>query len=83
VLVTVEVPLGKTIQFTKDINKYTWYNINIDGRRNFYFERHWDDDHNYRSNSEYIMTASGLKNPLDSTRKKHTDDEDDDDDDDN
>jgi hypothetical protein len=68
VLVTVEVPLGKTIQFNKDINRYTWFNINIeDGRRTVHFDRHWDDDHTFRSNSEYLMTPLGLKNPLDST----------------
>jgi len=61
VMVMVEVPVGKKIQFNKNINGYNWFNINVQRQRNFYYERHWDNFYNYRSNQEYIMTASGLK----------------------
>jgi len=79
VLVTVEVPLGKHVQFNREINNYNWFNINVeDGRRNVYFERHWNNGHKYHGNSEYIMTTSGLKDPADSNSKDSDEDEEDD-----
>ena len=63
-LITVEVPLGKTIQFNDAIENYTWFNINVNNSRGVHYERDWNDN-DYRSNSVYTMTATGLKNPLD------------------
>jgi phage shock protein PspC (stress-responsive transcriptional regulator) len=61
VMVTVEVPMGKEINFGKGVDNYNWFNINVNGHKNFYFEHDWDDN-NYGSGKEYTMTPSGLKN---------------------
>lgn len=66
VLVTVEVPLGKKVSVSNDVDDYSWYNI--DTKRNHgYYERHWRDYDDIRSNTEYIMTATGLRDPTDTT----------------
>jgi len=87
VIVTVEVPLGKTIQFSKEVDNYSWFSINMGGHRNSYSTRDWDynidDKNDYESNSQYIMTASGLKDPLDSLHKNKKNDDDNDSDDNN
>jgi phage shock protein PspC (stress-responsive transcriptional regulator) len=80
VLVIVEVPVGKEIEFGKGVKGYNWFNININGQRDFHVERHWENANNYHSSGKYIMTPSGLK----STGAKvvvNTDDEDEDDED--
>jgi len=81
VLLTIEVPLGKNIQMSKDINEYSWFNVNSNGR-GVYYTRHWDeeDGRRYGTNKEYIMTVTGLKNSADTTEKadKDADEESDD-----
>ena len=79
VLIVVEVPVGKQIQFDKDINRYSWYNININGRRNFYVERDWDNSYTYHSRGKYIMTPSGLQDTSHNSSRHFDNDEDDDD----
>ena len=62
VLVTVEVPLGKTIRLAKDIDDYSWFTVNTHGRVSCHTS-HWSDDRNvYGTDKDYIMTATGLKN---------------------
>jgi len=59
VMIIVEMPVGKKIEFNKNIDNYDWFTINVNRPREFNFEHDWNDD--YRSNTEYIMTPSGLK----------------------
>jgi phage shock protein PspC (stress-responsive transcriptional regulator) len=78
VMIMVEVPIGKEIEFSKDIDRYSWYNIGVNRRRNFYFEDDWDDDNNnFSGGNRYMMTPSGIKNT------RHTGNMDNDDDSDN
>jgi hypothetical protein len=58
VLVVVEVPVGKKIQFDESIDDYDWFTVRT-RRRNI--NVHWENTFNYRSNREYIMTPSGLE----------------------
>jgi len=74
VMVLVEVPLGKEIRFARDLTDYTWFNINVN-HRSFDIDDEWSGSYHYRSNREYIMTPTGLKNIADTAR---TIDEDDD-----
>ncbi len=78
VLVTIEVPVGRGIEFNKNIDNYNWFNINTNGRKSSYMEVNWDDDDDdYNTGSEYKMTPTGLKNPKDSTDKINTEEVDD------
>ena len=66
VLITVEVPVGKTLKVSEAINEYSWYTINVNGN-GVYRSRHWsdNDDMDFDNNTEYIMTTTGLKNNAD------------------
>ncbi|MBE2289388.1 MAG: PspC domain-containing protein [Chitinophagaceae bacterium] len=66
VLITVEVPVGKTLKVSEDINEYSWYTINVNGN-GVYRSRHWsdNDDLDFDNNTEYIMTTTGLKDIAD------------------
>jgi len=84
VMIVIEVPLGKSVQFSNDINNYTW--INGSRRHRIFIEQQWDNDEYYNANTNYIMTASGLKDFRDTAKHHHDKDnnkDDDDDDDDN
>ena len=65
VLVIVAVPVGKKIELNESLNDYNWFNLDFNRRRKG-FRVEWDDDWNnnydWNSNTEYIMTANGLKN---------------------
>lgn len=63
VLITVEVPKGKRIQLSNDVDDYSWYTINSRGRG--YYERRWHDDYDYSGGHDYIMTDAGLIDPAD------------------
>ncbi len=77
VLITVEVPLGKTVSLSKDINEYSWFTMNDRGH-GVYATRHWDGGNGvYGRDKAYLMTATGLKN-MDGTEVKEYEDEDDD-----
>lgn len=67
VMVMVEVPVGKKIQFNNNINDYDWFTMNVNGHRNVHFEREWNNGYRYRSNEEYLMTAAGLRNTQDTS----------------
>ena len=66
VLITIEVPAGKTVRVSEAINDYSWYTVNVNGR-GVYKTAEWndDDDMDFDNNKEYIMTTSGLKNLAD------------------
>lgn len=68
VLITVEVPVGKTLKVSEAINEYSWYTINVNGN-GVYRSRHWsdNDDMDFDNNTEYIMTTTGLKDIADTT----------------
>lgn len=68
VLITVEVPVGKTLKVSEAINEYSWYTINVNGN-GVYRSRHWsdNDDMDFDNNTEYIMTTTGLKDITDTT----------------
>lgn len=85
ILVTIEVPLGKTVQVSKAVNEYSWFTINGHGN-GVYYSRRSDDGgrRNYGVDKEYIMTAGGLKRLNDTTTTRHNgegEDEDNDNDD--
>jgi phage shock protein PspC (stress-responsive transcriptional regulator) len=81
VLILVEVPVGKEIHLSNDVDEYSWFNINVKRQRNFYIEHHWNDKHHYyRGSGKYIMTSSGLKNTGHSTNEDSDYNEDNDED---
>lgn len=63
VMLVLEVPVGKKIQLDKSIDRYNWFSINMDRRRgwNIDFDDRWNNNYSWSSNTEYIMTADGLK----------------------
>jgi phage shock protein PspC (stress-responsive transcriptional regulator) len=69
VILIVEVPLGKSVSFNENVNKYVWFNVNVDGRSNFNVEQN-DYYNSYRNNSTYVMTSTGLINSADSSDKR-------------
>ncbi len=73
VLLTVEVPLGKNVQVSKDVEEYSWFTINEHGR-GVHYTRHQENAEDYRPDKEYIMTAAGLKK-TDTTGDDEDDDE--------
>ena len=83
VLIVIDVPMGKKVQFNKYIHDYDWFTVNVNGNRNYYMERNWEDNWYYKSNREYLMTPRGLMNVEDSSIAGSGYDEDDDDEEDN
>ena len=67
VLLTVEVPLGKKVQVSRDIDDYCWFTINANGR-GVQCRGRWHNDNDYETDEDYTMTATGLKNPSDTLR---------------
>lgn len=62
VQVVIEVPVGKKIQFDDNLDNYDWFNISSNGHNSITVTHEDDDDDDsYDSNTEYIMTPSGLK----------------------
>ena len=59
VRITIEVPVGKKVQLSRDINDYEWFDIHV-GRKNFNV-RTGHRNNRYRTGKEYIMTPSGLE----------------------
>ncbi len=58
VLIVVEVPVGKKIQFDPSMDDYDWFTIRS---RHKNFNVTWEDVFDYRLDREYIMTPSGLE----------------------
>ena len=62
VWIVIEVPVGKRIGFSRNIDNYNWYNINNRNNRwdNYDDQDDWDM-HNDRPEpgQEYIMNADG------------------------
>jgi phage shock protein PspC (stress-responsive transcriptional regulator) len=58
VLVTIEVPVGKRLQLSSDINDYEWFDIEVNRRGTHYKHHHRKS---YYSERNYIMTPSGLE----------------------
>jgi hypothetical protein len=83
VLVTVEVPLGKTVQVSSDVDDYSWYNISSHGSSVRYSHYHGDDNRWYSTDKVYKMTASGIKKEADTTERRSWGHDRDDDDNDN
>jgi phage shock protein PspC (stress-responsive transcriptional regulator) len=80
VLITVEVPLGKNIQLSNDVNEYNWYTINSTGSGIRYTHHNREGHNHYGTDKQYMMTASGLKNRNDTTQPATWGDDDDDND---
>ncbi len=76
VMIVVEVPVGKAIVLDKNIDKYEWFNVNMNGASGVYYESRGRNSYYCRSDKEYVMTAKGLKNLKDTT--EDADEEDDD-----
>jgi phage shock protein PspC (stress-responsive transcriptional regulator) len=63
VLIIIEIPVGKRIQMNDALNRYSWFNINVNNRRgwNIDFNDYNDESYSWESNKEFIMTPDGLK----------------------
>ena len=63
VLVAIDVPVGKRILLDDAINRYSWFDVNVNNRRgwNVEFNDYRDDSYSWNGNTEYIMTPDGLK----------------------
>ncbi|MBS1665800.1 MAG: PspC domain-containing protein [Bacteroidetes bacterium] len=67
VLLIVEVPVGKKIEMSNDINNYSWFNFHMRGPHGFGYVNDddefddWSDSYSWRAGIEYIMTKNGLK----------------------
>jgi len=63
VLIIVEVPIGKRIQMSDALNRYSWFTINVNNRRgwNINFDDYSDESYGWDANTEYIMTPEGNK----------------------
>lgn len=63
VVVNVAIPVGKKIMIDRSVNRYDWFNLNVNGRRGININ--WDDDrgssYSWRSNTPYVMTENGLE----------------------
>lgn len=63
VVVNVAVPVGKKIMIDRSVNRYDWFNLNVNRRRGI--NVNWDDDwgnaYSWRTNVPYMMTESGLE----------------------
>ena len=73
VMIVVEVPLGKKIEFNKNIQRYTWFDLHGNGRGSVHYSRDWDNE--YDDNQDYEMTTSGLKSPPDNRPKSRIESE--------
>lgn len=94
VLLTVDVPVGKSVKVSDDVDDYSWYSISNDAKGIRY--RNLGRRSDYEAGRDYIMTPSGLErigggdedsddddDDDRSSRKRHRHDNDDDDEDDN
>jgi phage shock protein PspC (stress-responsive transcriptional regulator) len=64
VLVVIEVPVGKRIELDRSLSDYNFFNMNVNRRRgrfNIEWEENWDDSYKWTTNTEYVMTNSGLE----------------------
>lgn len=59
VLLTIDVPVGKSISVSDAVDNYSWYTINT-GRNGVHYRR-WSRQRSYDAGSDYIMTPSGLE----------------------
>jgi len=67
VLITVEVPVGKAVQVSGDVDDYSWFTIDNDGHGGYEMES-WDNDsHRYGNDNIYTMTPNGLRKKFDTT----------------
>lgn len=73
VMIVVEVPLGKKIEFNKNIQRYTWFDLHGNGRGSMHYSRDWDNE--YDDNQDYEMTTSGLKSAPDNRPKSRIESE--------
>jgi phage shock protein PspC (stress-responsive transcriptional regulator) len=64
VVLTIAVPMGKTIQFSPEVDRYKWFNINFNGRRNMHIDNNCDSE-DFSENGVYLMTENGLLNTND------------------
>ncbi|MEP7277201.1 MAG: PspC domain-containing protein [Bacteroidota bacterium] len=67
VLIIVEVPIGKKILMKDALNRYSWFDINVNNRRgwNVDYNDYSDESYRWDTNKEYIMTPDGLKKVAD------------------
>ncbi len=64
VLVVIEVPVGKRIELDRSLSDYNFFNMNFNRRRgrfNIEWEENWDNTYTWNTNTEYVMTSSGLE----------------------
>jgi len=85
VLIIVEVPVGKRIEMSNDINNYSWFNFHVRGPGSHGFGYvndddeldDWSDSYSWRAGVEYIMTRNGLKRTDNRTDEDKDDDSED------
>ena len=73
VMIVVEVPVGKTIELDRKINRYDWFNINMNGATGVYYENRGHGSYRYGRNKDYVMTPNGLKNVKGSAENRDED----------
>jgi phage shock protein PspC (stress-responsive transcriptional regulator) len=63
VAVLIEVPVGKRIRLSKRVNRYDWFDMNMNNRRrwNDNWDDRWDETYGWDTETDYIMTPDGLK----------------------
>jgi hypothetical protein len=64
VLLVIEIPVGKRVQFTDAVKRYNWFDINMNNRRgwNINFDDYYNDgSYDWDAGTEYIMIPDGLK----------------------
>lgn len=63
VLVVIEVPVGKRILLSDNLDTYNWYSVNFNRRKgwNIDSDDNWDNSFNWKTNVDYVMTSSGLR----------------------
>lgn len=81
VLVAVAIPVGKRILVNRSVEKYRWFNVNVNNRHikwnnrnnddwtmDFEDDADWNNSYQWMNNVEYVMTPDGLSR----TDKKNT-----------
>jgi phage shock protein PspC (stress-responsive transcriptional regulator) len=61
VMVVIEVPIGKRIQLSRDLNDYDWFNMSYNRRRYARdWDRRWENSEDWSSDKDMLMTSEGF-----------------------
>lgn len=79
VLLTIAVPEGKGIYVAKEVDDFQWYSVTT-GPKGIRYREHFRDGQRYDTETDYTMTAKGLRAADGSITRVIKDDDDDSDD---